>query len=59
VINSHPTVKDMALLHSVCKKFIEENNITCSESVYQNDKVILNAYSFIEQICDIVGYDDE
>jgi len=39
-----------------CKKFIEDQRIHCSESVYQTDRVIENAYEFIEGICDIVGY---
>jgi len=39
-----------------CRKFIADQNITCSETVYQSDRVILNAYEFIEGICEIVGY---
>jgi hypothetical protein len=59
VIDREPSVKEMAVLYSVCVKFIEDQNINCGEAVYQNDNVILNACQFIEQICDIVGYDDE
>lgn len=43
-------------LIKLCEKFIEDNNITCPETVYQTDRVIVNAYRFIEKICDIVGY---
>jgi hypothetical protein len=43
-------------LWKVCEKFIAEQQINCPESVYQCDNVILNAYSFIEDICNIVGY---
>ena len=42
-----------------CKKFVEEQNIFCAETIYQSDRVIENAYEFIEDICDIVGYNDD
>jgi len=45
-------------LSEVCEKFILDHNITCAETIYQVDSVILDAYEFIEKICDIVGYDD-
>lgn len=43
-------------LWKVVEDFIEEQNITCPEAVCQSDRVILNAYDFIEKCCDIVGY---
>ncbi len=43
-------------LFVLCKKFVDDNDIGCSEVVYQSDRVIENAYEFIEQICAIVGY---
>jgi hypothetical protein len=43
-------------LLALCKKFIDDNDIGCSEVIYQSDRVIENAYEFIEDICDIVGY---
>lgn len=50
-------------LWALCKKFIEDEKISCAESVYQTDSVIINAYELIEKICNIVGYhkyeDDE
>lgn len=49
-------------LLKLCKKFIHDQKITCSECVHQSDRVIENAYELIENICDIVGYcevDDE
>jgi hypothetical protein len=49
-------------LFELCQKFIHNQRITCSEDIYQSDRVIENAYTFIEDICDIVGYmetDDE
>jgi len=45
-----------AQLWEVCRNFIEEQQISCAEAVCQSDRVILNAYEFIEKICDIVGY---
>ena len=46
-------------LHDLCAKFIDEQRITCPEAVYQTDRVIENAYQFIEQVCELVGYKDE
>jgi CO dehydrogenase/acetyl-CoA synthase epsilon subunit len=43
-------------LFELCKKFIEEQNIFCAETIYQSDRVIENAYEFIEDVCNIVGY---
>lgn len=43
-------------LFEFCKKFVEEQDITCPETIHQSDRVIENAYEFIEHICDIVGY---
>ena len=46
-------------LFALCKAFIEQHNITCPETVYQVDSVIVDAYGLIEGICDIVGYIEE
>lgn len=43
-------------LMAVCKKFIEEQKIICSEQIEQSDHVIENAYGLIYEICEIVGY---
>jgi hypothetical protein len=43
-------------LYRLVEKFIEEQDIICVECIYQQDNVIQNAYEFIEQCCDIVGY---
>lgn len=43
-------------LLDLCRKFINENKISCPESIYQSDSVIENAYTFIEEICNLVGY---
>lgn len=58
MIDREPSIKDMVRLWQLCAAFIEENNIYCKETVYQTDRVIENAYSFIGSICDEVGYVD-
>ncbi len=43
-------------LYKVVEDFIKGQEIYCAETVYQSDRVIENAYEFIEKCCDIVGY---
>lgn len=43
-------------LFDFCQTFVNDMDIYCSETIYQTDRVIENAYEFIEGICDIVGY---
>lgn len=43
-------------LLKLCQNFIRDQRIACAEDVYQTDRVIENAYEFIEEICEIVGY---
>jgi len=43
-------------LWNVCKNFIQEQDIGFPETIYQCDWVIENAYEFIEDVCDVVGY---
>ena len=50
--NSDSNVK----LYALCKRFIADNEITCPETIYQTDRVSLNALEFIEQVCENVGY---
>jgi len=45
-------------LLQVCRDFIRENGISCSEVIYQSDRIILNSQDFIKRICDVVGYHD-
>jgi hypothetical protein len=58
MIDKEPSVKDMAALWQHCMVFIETQNIYSRETVYQTDRVIENAYVFIADICEIVGYVD-
>lgn len=37
-------------------QFIDDHQISCEEAVAQNDDVISNAYEFIAELCEIVGY---
>lgn len=51
-----PSVAEMAALWNVCRKFIEEQEIGAPETIHQCDWVIENAYEFIEDVCEVVGY---
>lgn len=44
------------LLWRHCRSFIKGHEIRCAETVFQTDRVIVNACDFIEGICEIVGY---
>ena len=55
--NLNETMKKTLL--GICQDFIRDNNITCAETVYQSDRVIENAYEFIDKICSLVGYAKE
>lgn len=43
-------------LYAIVEQFIEEQSIWGDECVYQSDRVIENAYVFIAELCNIVGY---
>lgn len=45
-------------LEAIVKAFVDEQGITCAEAIYQTDRVIENAYEFIERLCEFVGYAD-
>jgi hypothetical protein len=45
-------------LWRACKHWIEQQEVSCPEDIWQADRVIENAHLLIEQICDIVGYYD-
>lgn len=48
-------VKANAVLHIV-QEFIKKHNLSCPETIYQVDKVIEDAYGFIEDLCNAAGY---
>jgi len=43
-------------LLALCEKFIEDQRITSAEVVGDADRVMENAYEFIFNICEILGY---
>ena len=49
--------RELMELYTVCLKFIIQNKIYCPEDIYQTDKVY-NSLELIEDICNIVGYED-
>jgi hypothetical protein len=51
-----PTPETDAAIAEVVRAFILKNGITCPETINQCDWVILNAYDFIEKLCDAAGY---
>jgi hypothetical protein len=44
-------------LWSVCEKFIKKHSINCAETIHQCDGPQIDATNFIEEVCDVVGYD--
>lgn len=57
-MNWTPTEKKIKLM-DICQRFIDENDIYCAETIAQSDHVIENAYNFITDICNIVGYKED
>lgn len=49
---------EMCQVISIIQQFIKDNQIWGEECVYQSDRVIENAYAFIADLCDIVGYEE-
>ena len=52
-----PTTEQLLALWQTCRAFVSAQRIYCAETIAQTDRVIENAYEFIEQVCDIVGYE--
>lgn len=52
----HPDILKKDKLLEVVETFIEKHNISCPETIYQMDSVIRDAYEFIEELCNVVGY---
>lgn len=38
------------------REFVAAQRIYCPETVYQTDRVIVHAYDFIAELCDLAGY---
>lgn len=56
MINDEPSTKEMAALWALCMEFVEQQRISCPEAIYQTDRVIENAYDFVADVCERVGY---
>jgi hypothetical protein len=50
---------DLYQLWNIVEEFVDELDISCSETIYQTDRVIENAAQLIEKLCDLVGYATE
>ena len=48
-----------AELFDLCREFIKENKIDCSETIYQTDRIAENSLEFIESICELIGYHED
>jgi hypothetical protein len=57
-LDREPSLAELQALWLLVRRFVEEQRITCPESVSQQDNVIVEAYGFIKDACDIVGYLD-
>ena len=60
-VDPYEVIKNPEKVLLLVHQFIEEQRITSSETVYQSEHVIENAYEFLEEICNAAGYaeDDE
>lgn len=47
---------DADKVFKIVKAFVEKHGISCPEAIGQNDRVIEDAYNFIEDLCNVVGY---
>lgn len=45
-------------LYETSVNFINYYEVSCEESVFQNDEVVINASYLVGRVCDIVGYFD-
>lgn len=52
----HLPVKDLRQLEKIIIKFVDDYHITSSEDVWDDDKVIENAYELISKLSTIVGF---
>lgn len=43
-------------LVAIVREFIDKHDITCAETIYQTDRVMEEATTLIEALCDAVGY---
>jgi len=48
--------RNLAKLKAIVQNFVEKQDISSVETIYQTDRVIVNAYELIENLVEIVGY---
>jgi hypothetical protein len=51
--------RNMAKLRAIVMNFVDKQDIWCAETIYQTDRVISNAYEFIQELVEIVGYKED
>jgi len=51
-----PTQGQLENLWETCKGYIDTQEISCGETVYQSDVVSETGAEFIDLVCQIVGY---
>lgn len=56
VFNPKRVIDPRDALWEVCLRFIEHNEISCPEAIFQADRVAEVSLPFIEEVCAIVGY---
>jgi hypothetical protein len=55
-MNQEPSVREMVALWNKCLGFVDTQDIRTPDTIYQTDRVVENSQTFIEDICNIVGY---
>lgn len=48
--------KSLTRLRAIVVDFVNKHDITCAETIYQMDDVIIDAYDFIHELVEEVGY---
>jgi hypothetical protein len=51
-----PTIKQLADLWNLCRRFVNEYKPSCPESICQVDETNLACTEFVEEICTCVGF---
>lgn len=54
--NGIDELRNLAKIKAIILNFVDDNNIYAPETISQTDRVIVNAYEFIEDLVNIVGY---
>lgn len=49
-------LRKLAKVKAVIQNFVNEHHISHEEVIYQTDRVIINAYEFIHELVELIGY---